>query len=91
MHVRSNRRPLIWVGLLTIFAGEGLVRKGARLAGFEVAGPDGVFVRADARIEDATVVVSSAEVTSPIRVRCSSASSANAIARTSVADPKTPV
>lgn len=50
--------------------GSGLkTRNGGPAKGFVIAGPDGVFVPADARIEGATVVVSSASVTDPRAVR----------------------
>src|SRR5690348_11996924 len=42
---------------------------GSALKGFEVAGDDGKFVEADARIEGATVLVSSAQVPAPSAVR----------------------
>ena len=47
----------------------GLQAKGGRLDGFEVAGADGVFASAEARIDGASVVVSSAKVTQPVWVR----------------------
>ena len=47
----------------------GLVAKGGELTGFEVAGADGNFSSATARIEDATVVASSASVPEPTQVR----------------------
>jgi sialate O-acetylesterase len=48
---------------------EGLATKGGPVAGFEVAGRDGRYVPAEARIEGATVVVSSAAVPAPRSVR----------------------
>jgi len=45
------------------------VPKGQTLQGFEIAGADGVWHWADAKIEGKTVVVSSAEVASPTAVR----------------------
>jgi sialate O-acetylesterase len=49
---------------------EGLTtREGAPVAGFEIAGPDGRYVPAQARIEGATVVVSAAGVEAPRAVR----------------------
>ncbi len=48
---------------------KGLTIHGERAGGFEVAGEDRHFVRADARIDGATVVVSSPEVPSPVAVR----------------------
>lgn len=48
---------------------DGLVAQGGALRGFEVAGADGQFVKADARIDDKTVVVDSARVPEPKYVR----------------------
>ncbi len=47
----------------------GLTAKGPSLQGFEVAGRDGQFVTATARIEDDYVVVSSPEIQKPLYVR----------------------
>jgi sialate O-acetylesterase len=47
----------------------GLEDKGGALTGFEVAGADGQFAPADARIDGSTVVLSSASVVSPIAAR----------------------
>ena len=44
-------------------------RGGGAIAGFEVAGADGQFVEAQARVEGATVVVSSPQVEAPEAVR----------------------
>jgi len=49
--------------------GDGLAIRGDRLQGFAVAGPDSVFVHADARIEGEHVIVSSQAVQNPIAVR----------------------
>lgn len=49
--------------------GSGLVAQGNKLTSFTVAGEDGQFVWADARIEGDTVVVSSPEVPTPKQVR----------------------
>jgi sialate O-acetylesterase len=49
--------------------GGGLVAHGGVLKGFEVAGADGKFVAAEARIEGTTVMVSSPSVSAPLRVR----------------------
>jgi sialate O-acetylesterase len=49
--------------------GNGLVAKGSELTGFEIAGADGKYSPAQARIEGATVVVSSAAVSAPVAVR----------------------
>ncbi len=48
---------------------KGLTLKGDILTGFEVAGVDGKFVAATARIEGATVVASSPDVPEPVAVR----------------------
>ncbi len=50
-------------------AAGGLVARGGALRGFEVAGEDGRFVNAEARIDGKTVVVSSARVPGPKYVR----------------------
>ncbi len=47
----------------------GLMAKGATVAGFEVAGADGKYSAADARIEGTSVVVSSPTVPAPVSVR----------------------
>jgi sialate O-acetylesterase len=47
----------------------GLTAKDGPLVGFEVAGADSKYVEADARIEGASVVVSSASVVEPVSVR----------------------
>ncbi len=48
---------------------EGLQSKGATLQGFEVAGPDGHFVPATAKVDGLSVVVSAAQVAQPTQVR----------------------
>ena len=48
---------------------DGLVAKGGALRGFEIAGQDGKFVSASARIDGLTVAVSSPQVTTPRYVR----------------------
>ena len=48
---------------------EGLTTRGKPAVGFEVAGADGRYVTAEARIEGATVVVSAAGVAAPKAVR----------------------
>jgi sialate O-acetylesterase len=50
-------------------AGGGLAARGDALQGFEVAGADGRFVAADARIDGQTVVAASARVAEPRYVR----------------------
>ena len=50
-------------------AAHGLVARGAALQGFEIAGEDGQFVPATARIDGNTVVVTSAAVAAPKQVR----------------------
>jgi len=47
----------------------GLAAKDGALIGFEVAGADGKYVAADAKIEGASVVVSSSAVPEPVSVR----------------------
>jgi sialate O-acetylesterase len=47
----------------------GLAAKTGALAGFEIAGADGKFVSADAKIEGESVVVSSPTVAEPVSVR----------------------
>ncbi len=42
---------------------------GGSLAGFEIAGADGKYVEAQARIENDTVVVSNPQVAAPVAVR----------------------
>lgn len=49
--------------------GGGLIAKGGPLTGFEIAGPDGKYVTANAQIEGDTIVVSSPEITDPHAVR----------------------
>jgi sialate O-acetylesterase len=49
--------------------GRGLVARSATLAGFEIAGHDRRFVRAEARIEGSTVIVSSPSVPAPAAAR----------------------
>jgi sialate O-acetylesterase len=48
---------------------DGLAAKGAALTGFEVAGADGKYVAADAKIDGASVVVTNLTVTTPVSVR----------------------
>jgi sialate O-acetylesterase len=50
-------------------AWNGLTTKGAALSSFEVAGADGKFQPAEARIDGTTVVVTSTNVTQPVSVR----------------------
>ena len=47
----------------------GLMAKGDALTGFEVAGSDGKYVVADAKVEGTSVVVSNAQVPDPVSVR----------------------
>jgi sialate O-acetylesterase len=49
--------------------GGGLVARGGELQGFAIAGPDGNFHWANARIEGNAVIVSSPEVIGPVAVR----------------------
>ena len=48
---------------------EGLHINGSELKGFEIAGADGRFVAATAKVEGPVVVVSSPEVAEPVEVR----------------------
>jgi len=48
---------------------KGLTAKGGELTGFEVAGRDGQFSPAKAKIDGATVVVASSSVAEPVAVR----------------------
>ena len=50
-------------------AADGLVAKGGKVEGFEIAGADGRFVSAEARMDGKTVVVSSGAVAQPKYVR----------------------
>jgi sialate O-acetylesterase len=47
----------------------GLAAKGGPLVGFEVAGADGKYVTADAKIDGSSVIISSATVPEPVSVR----------------------
>jgi len=47
----------------------GLVAKGAELTGFEIAGADGKYSAADAKIDGASVIISSPAVPTPVSVR----------------------
>ncbi|MCC9137607.1 sialate O-acetylesterase [Pontibacter silvestris] len=49
--------------------GKGLVTKGKELTGFEIAGPDQKFVKANAKIDGNTVVVQAKSVKNPVAVR----------------------
>jgi sialate O-acetylesterase len=49
--------------------GSGLQARGAALTGFEIAGADRKFVPADAKIEGASIVVTSPDVPEPVAVR----------------------
>ena len=51
------------------YAHAGLMVKGDSLSHFEIAGTDNIFYKADAFIEDSTVMVSSSKVENPKRVR----------------------
>jgi sialate O-acetylesterase len=48
---------------------KGLMAKGGELTGFEVAGSDGKFYPATAKIEGTTIVVTSSSVADPAYVR----------------------
>jgi sialate O-acetylesterase len=67
---RSARRVGNSIRVEFAHTGGGLVGLGgAPLTGFVIAGEDRRFVRADTRIEDAAVIVSSAAVPNPVAVR----------------------
>ncbi len=51
------------------FVGGGLEAHGGELKGFVIAGPDGRFMPAQARIDGKTVLVSNPEVSAPVAVR----------------------
>ena len=63
--VPERNQMRIWFAHL----GGGLKAKGGKLNGFEVAGKDGRFLPASAKINDDTVVVDNPDVPSPIYVR----------------------
>ena len=66
------RQQTIEGGSLRLYfdhVGTGLVARGGELKGFEIAGADGKFVSAAARIDGATVVVSSPDVAQPTQAR----------------------
>lgn len=66
------RQQTIEDGALRLFfdhVGSGLVARGGELKGFEIAGADGRFVAATARIDGATIVLSSPEVPLPAQAR----------------------
>jgi sialate O-acetylesterase len=48
---------------------DGMAARGGELKGFEVAGADGKFAAADARVDGQTIVVSSPSVPAPVSVR----------------------
>lgn len=48
---------------------EGLKQKGEKLTGFEIAGTDGKFYKADAKIDQDKVIVSSPQVKTPVTIR----------------------
>ncbi len=50
-------------------AGSGLEARGGELGGFAIAGADGIYHWADARIDGTSVTVSSTDVASPVSVR----------------------
>ncbi|ADV62558.1 Sialate O-acetylesterase [Isosphaera pallida ATCC 43644] len=62
--IKGNEAIVKFVG----FAG-GLVARDGPLTGFAVAGPDGVFVNAQARIEGDSVIATAPEVAHPVAVR----------------------
>ena len=50
-------------------AADGLVVRGKQLTGFEIAGEDGRFVQAAAKVDGATVLLSNPEIAAPVQVR----------------------
>jgi sialate O-acetylesterase len=64
MSIEGNR-----AGISFTHAGEGLMAKGGALNGFTIAGPNGKFIPASARIEGSTVVVTSDQIANPVAVR----------------------
>jgi sialate O-acetylesterase len=70
---RDDRALRVWFD----HARSGMEAHGASLTGFEIAGSDGKFRPAEARIDEQTVVVSSAEVREPVAVRYGWANSPN--------------
>jgi sialate O-acetylesterase len=48
---------------------DGLVARDGSLKWFEIAGADGKFISADAKIDGSTVIVSSPEISAPVAVR----------------------
>jgi sialate O-acetylesterase len=66
---RSAVREGDYLRLWFDHAGGGLKAKGGYLKGFEIAGRDGKFVAAQARIDGASVVVSSPDVREPASAR----------------------
>lgn len=61
---RENHALRVWFD-----HADGLTARGGAVTGFEVAGTDGKYVTADAKIEGSSVVVSSASVPDPVSVR----------------------
>jgi len=57
------------IKILFDFASGGLTSFGEELVGFQIAGPDGVFVPAKAEIDNKTVIVYSDEIDTPAAVR----------------------
>ena len=60
-----------WAGIerYVVLLSDGLAAKGGPVAGFEVAGADGKYSAADAKIEGTSVVASSTSVPAPVSVR----------------------
>lgn len=71
-------------------AGTGLAARGDRLEGFAIAGADGNWVWADAKIDGNRVVVSSPEVPAPVAVRYAWASNPKATLVNSADLPASP-
>jgi sialate O-acetylesterase len=69
---------------------EGLQAKGDFVKGFEIAGKDGKFVLAEARIDGTTVVVSNSAVDAPVHVRYGWANSPDCNLQNGVGLPASP-
>jgi sialate O-acetylesterase len=66
------RRVTVEKGTLRLHfdhCGGGLLAKGGQLKGFTIAGSDGKYLDAEARIDGATVVVSSPSIAKPVSAR----------------------
>jgi sialate O-acetylesterase len=64
MEIKKNK-----ITLMFDHAQEGLIKKGKKLTDFTVAGPDGIFYPAKAKIVGSTVIVSAKNVKDPVAIR----------------------